>query len=91
MKTLSHTSRLNRNTGEGILLIRRLYFLRVSDYNCEKSLRFLTLNVCGLKSKLLIPEFQSFLFNVDIIVLQETYCDDYDSLELDGYNFFMKK
>ena len=48
-------------------------------------LRFLTLNMCGLKSKLLIPEFQFFLFNFDIISLQETYCDDYDTLELEGY------
>ena len=42
--------------------------------------------MCGLKSKLLIPEFQSFLFG-----LQETYCDDSDTLELEGYNFFYEK
>lgn len=61
--------------------------------NCdkiEKSLGFLTLNVCGLKSKLLIPEFQSQICDFDIVGLQETKCDDYDTLDIPGFNIFAK-
>ena len=39
--------------------------------NRQLPLRFLTINVCGLKSKLLIPEFQSFIQDYDIVGIQE--------------------
>ena len=38
----------------------------------------------------MIPEFQSFLLKFDIIGLQETFCDDYDAIELEGYTFILK-
>ena len=56
----------------------------------ENTLNILTLNVCGLKNKLYIPEFQTFVSNFDLIGFQETHCDDYDTLDLDGYNFLIK-
>ena len=62
--------------------------MRADSY--ERSLKLLTLNVCGLKSKLCIPEFQSFISNFDLIGFQETFCDDYDSLDLEGYNVLVK-
>ena len=50
----------------------------------------MTLNVSGLKSKLLIPEFQELKQYHDIVGLQETKCDDLDTLELSGYTIYTK-
>ena len=60
------------------------------------SIGFLSLNVCGLKSKLLISEFKSNLSNYSIICLCETKLDDIDneyiSLQLEnlGYSVYFK-
>ena len=62
----------------------------VGDTNSDKLLRLLSINVCGLKSKLIIPEFQSLIQGYDIIGVQETKCDDYDSLVLSEYIFHVK-
>lgn len=52
-------------------------------------LKILTLNVCGLNSKLKCPEFISFLNQYDIIGLQETKTDDTDThIEIPGYKIF---
>ena len=51
----------------------------VSDANSDKLLNLLSINVCGLKNKLIIPKFQSLIQGYDIIGIQETKCDDYDS------------
>ncbi|MEW8546419.1 MAG: endonuclease/exonuclease/phosphatase family protein, partial [Candidatus Thiodiazotropha sp.] len=54
-----------------------------------KQLNILTLNVCGLSSKLKCPDFISFLNQYDIIGLQETKTDDTDShIEIPGYKIF---
>ena len=50
----------------------------------------MTLNVCGLKSKLITPEFQELIQYHDIVGLQETKCDDLDTLELSGYTIYTK-
>ena len=55
----------------------------------QNKLKILTLNVCGLASKLLSPEFLSLIQQYDIIGLQETKTDDTDSyLEIPGYTIF---
>jgi ubiquinone biosynthesis protein COQ9 len=46
------------------------------------------LNVCGLKSKLLIPEFLDLIKLYDIIFFCETKLDSYDLPE--GYSFATK-
>ena len=52
-------------------------------------MNILTLNVCGLASKLLSPEFNSLIQQYDVIGLQETKTDDTDSyLEIPGYKMF---
>ena len=52
-------------------------------------MNILTLNVCGLASKLLLPEFNSLIQQYDVIGLQETKTDDTDSyLEIPGYKMF---
>jgi len=49
------------------------------------------LNVCGLKSKLLNPDFITFIKNHDILLFQETKTDTYDKLDLpDEYSFKAK-
>ena len=63
------------------------------QYNDGKThinqLKILTLNVCGLNSKLKCPEFISFLNHYDIIGLQETKTDDTDThIEIPGYKIF---
>lgn len=53
--------------------------LSQSDIKSAKSLtnelNFLSLNVCGLKSKSIVPEFQSLISNFDIVGFQETRLD----------------
>ena len=45
----------------------------------ESSICFLSLNICGLKSKLIIPEFRSNLSKYSIICLSESKLDDIDN------------
>ena len=56
----------------------------------SKPLPFLTLNTCGLKSKLIISEFCDFISQYDIIGLQETKSDSLDSFDLPGYTLHFK-
>ena len=52
-------------------------------------LNILSLNVCGLSSKLKCPEVISLINQYDIIGLQETKTDDADSyIEIPGYKLF---
>ena len=48
-------------------------------------INFLSINVCGLKSKLNIPEFTELINSYDIIGFQETKLDDVDEINIDGY------
>ena len=49
----------------------------------EKSeLKILSLNVCGLLSKLQIPEFSELLQSYDIIGIQESKTDDVDNVSV---------
>jgi hypothetical protein len=40
------------------------------------------LNVCGISSKLLNPDFETLINNSDILVLVETKTDEYDNIKL---------
>ena len=42
------------------------------------ALNVMSINVCGLKSKLIVPEFCDFLKCHDVNILCETKCDDLD-------------
>ena len=48
-------------------------------------INFLSINVCGLESKLNIPEFTELINSYDIIGFQETKLNDDDEIEIDGY------
>ena len=65
------------------------------EANCVPSqtgktqLRILSLNVCGLVSKLKCPDFLSLINGYDLIGLQETKTDDVDSyIEIPGFEIF---
>ena len=53
--------------------------------NVITKLKFLSINVCGLKSKLKIPEFISLINSYDIIGVQETKLDNADCVTVPGY------
>lgn len=46
--------------------------------------------MCGLKNKLLIPEFIDTVSKNDIFACTETHLDKYDVVTIDGYAFFSK-
>ena len=48
----------------------------------------MSLNVCGLVSKLNCPEFLSFIKQYDIICIQESKLDDVDIVSIAGYQIF---
>ena len=52
-----------------------------------KSIKFSFINVCGLVSKLQIPEFCDFVKKYDIFCVAETKLDAFDVISLDGYIF----
>ena len=53
-------------------------------------MNILSLNTCGLRSKLNCPDFVDYLSKYDCIGLQETKLDDIDSVSISGYELFTK-
>ena len=54
-----------------------------------KNLKILSLNVCGLVSKLKCPEFVSLINEYDLVGIQETKTDDVDShIDIPGYDIY---
>ena len=58
------------------------------DNETKSQIKILSLNTCGLKSKLLCPDFVSFIDQYDIIGIQESKLDDVDKLQIPGYQIF---
>ena len=56
----------------------------------QQILSCVALNVCGIKSKLIFPEFISFIKNHDIICFSESKLADTDTVEIEGYTAFYK-
>ena len=54
----------------------------------DTSLKFLTINVCGIKSKLKFPDFCDYIQEYGFIGINETKLDEFDTLEIEGYNIF---
>lgn len=50
----------------------------------------MSLNVCGLLSKLNCPEFLSLIHEYDLICIQESRLDDLDTVTISGYQIFIK-
>lgn len=55
-----------------------------------KHLKISSLNVCGLRSKLLFPELTKFVSSNDIVGFQETKTDKIDDIVLDDYILYFK-
>ena len=51
----------------------------------ENVLKFASLNVCGLKTRLEYPDFVTYFSSFDIICYQETKVDEFDILSLPGF------
>ena len=51
---------------------------------------FLSINICGLKSKLRFSEFKNLINSYDIVRVQESKLDDLDSVQLPGYEIVFK-
>ena len=58
--------------------------IQLSD-KTSGQIKFLSLNVCGLRSKLRVPEFLEHFNLYDVIGLQETKLDDVDCISISGY------
>ena len=61
-----------------------------SSEHCLKNIKLLSLNVCGLTSKQVYPEFKSLINDHDIIGFQESKMDSLDSLNIENYTLFFK-
>ena len=66
------------------------YGKKEKSHVAQESLSFLALNVCGLKTKLLCPDFLDFVSQFDVIIFTETKLDDTDKVEIPGYTVFYK-
>ena len=53
----------------------------------KKSLYFDSLNVCGLKRRILFPEFSDLANKYDLFCVCETKLDTFDDINLPGYVF----
>jgi hypothetical protein len=53
----------------------------------KNALRYLSLNVCGIKFKSKYPELRDLLDNYDIVCLTETKLDDIDVIECNDFTF----
>ena len=48
----------------------------------QMSLDVLSLNICGIKSKLFSADFVNFIIDYDVICFTETKCDDIDMINI---------
>jgi hypothetical protein len=69
-------------------------FSNSSVYNIVNSndnlLRIVCLNCCGIKTRLLYPEFRNLIQSYEIICFVETKTDNIDIIILPGYKFVLK-
>jgi exonuclease III len=85
---LLHHARENRDSDSDLntCITGRLPIIN----NNKNGLKFLSLNVCGLKSKLILPEFCSYIEQFDIIGFQETKLDSLDTVSLNNFDLHFK-
>ena len=50
--------------------------------------RICFLNVCGLKSKMIVPEFLTFITQYTMLCFVETKLDKFDSIDITRYELF---
>ena len=57
-------------------------------YDAKNSISLAYINVCGLKSKCTANEFEETLNLCDIICVRETKLDRFDTVDIDGFQFY---
>ena len=55
------------------------------SYAAKDNLKLCSINVCGLKSKLLVPEFIDYISGFDIVCITETKLDKFDNINIDNF------
>ena len=50
----------------------------------------MSLNCCGLTNRLQYPEFVELVQEYDFVCLSESKTDDFDVIDINGYNFILK-
>jgi len=63
---------------------------RTREHHVQRKLTCSSLNVCSLRSKLLIPEFCDSILKYDMFACLETKLDELDQINVDGYKFISK-
>lgn len=88
--TIENESELNNNLNQkNDINLKLTTISSESTFNqSKKMLKFGSLNVCGLKRKVLYPEFSKLVNDYDIFCVCETKLDRYDSIDVPGYVFF---
>ena len=61
--------------------------LHVPNSSNLKSLKCASLNVCGLRRRILYPDFGELISHYDIFCVSETKLDDLDLINLPGHSF----
>ena len=64
--------------------------LFVPNSNTLKSLKCASLNVCGLRRRILYPDFGELISHYDIFSVSETKLGDLDLIILPGYSFISR-
>ena len=82
-KPASNTTVTNQDVGKA-----NEYHVNVCSEYCELSC--LALNVCGLRTKMLSPDFLHLIENYNVVALSETKLDDLDKICIPGYTLFFK-
>ena len=54
-------------------------------FSDDQSLRILSINVGGLRSKVESPDFENFIITYDIVCIIETHFDIFDSISINGF------
>ncbi|MEW8545038.1 MAG: hypothetical protein AB2693_16055, partial [Candidatus Thiodiazotropha sp.] len=84
----SECAQLNSDHVSGSNYIQRsIQCTKSKIRNANKSLACAALNVCGLRRKILYPEFSELVHNYDIFCVCETKLDNYDIVNIPDYTF----
>ena len=58
---------------------------KVTSKESHSSIKLLSLNICGLKSKLKMPNFEEYIANIHIIALGESNISMSDDIDVNGF------
>lgn len=62
----------------------------INETNHYTDISFLSLNVCGIKSKHILKDFNNYISNFDLIGFQETKLSDLDEIVIENFALYTK-